>query len=70
MGPIGSMYVAAAGMQKSLQKVSDAARRIAEKGPEIQPVADMMAAQHGLEANAAVVRTADKMVGLIIDQKA
>ncbi|MCA9149335.1 MAG: hypothetical protein KDA92_08560 [Planctomycetales bacterium] len=64
-----AMSVAATGIQQGFQKLDDAARRIAEPDSDdlAKDLVSAIEAKHSVAANAAVVKTSDKMVGSLVD---
>lgn len=67
-----SINIASAGIQSAMARFDESARRTAA-----QPLADLadeqvqrIRAQREVEANAAVVRTADEMTGTLLDMLA
>ena len=68
-----AMSIAATGIQHSFQQLDGAARRIAEPSDNSDLPKDLVSAiqaKHGVAANAAVVKTTDKMVGSLVDMMA
>jgi hypothetical protein len=67
---LGSSFASAtSGMAGAVQKFDRAAARIAQPEPPdlIGDRVDQISAQHDFEANVATVRTADEMLGTLID---
>lgn len=66
---IGAIGSAMSGMASALGRFDRASARLAQPDPE-DPVRDrveQITAQRGFEANLATVRTADDMVGALLD---
>jgi flagellar basal body rod protein FlgG len=66
---ISSIGSAMSGMAAALSRFDRASARIASEQPEdpIRDRVEQITAQHDLEANAATIRTADEMLGTLID---
>lgn len=65
-----AMSVAATGIQQNIQQLDDSARRLADPlhdANRFRELVSVVQAKHGVAANAAVVRTTDKMVGSLVD---
>ncbi|NDC58780.1 MAG: flagellar hook protein FlgE [Alphaproteobacteria bacterium] len=59
--------IAAQGMARASTRLAGAADVIVARGPEIEPIMETMAAKTDFKANAAVLRTADQMMGALLD---
>jgi len=59
--------IAAQGMARASTRLAGAAAVIGARGPEIEPIVQTMAAKTDFKANAAVLRTADQMMGTLLD---
>ena len=67
-GPVDSVLGhALRGMNRAFDQADDAARRISHGDVGAKPVTDLMAAETAVEANAAVVRSADEMQKHLLD---
>ena len=66
---ISSINSAMSGMAEATGRFDRASARIAQPQPEdpIRDRVDQIAAQHAFAANVAIVRTADEMIGSLID---
>ncbi|HEU5078237.1 MAG TPA: hypothetical protein VFT72_03455 [Opitutaceae bacterium] len=62
--------LAASGMNRAFSKANAAGAQIANGDIEPQPFVDLIEAKASLKANAAVMRTADEMLGTLLDEKA
>lgn len=58
---------AAAGLHRATDRLSAAAASIAANGPGIAAAVETMQARTDFKANAAVLRTADQMLGALLD---
>jgi flagellar basal body rod protein FlgC len=66
---IGSIGSALAGLASAVRRFDNASARIAQPG-QSDPVGDrveQLTAQHAFEANLTTIRTADEMLGTLID---
>lgn len=66
---IGSIGSAIAGIASAVRRLDSASARIAQPEPA-DPIGDrveQLTAQHAFEANIATVRTADEMLGTLIN---
>lgn len=61
---------AAAGLHRASSRLSAAAQSIAEGGPDVAAAVETMQARTDFKANAAVLRTADQMLGALLDIRA
>ncbi|MCB9948987.1 MAG: flagellar hook protein FlgE [Rhodospirillaceae bacterium] len=67
-GSIDSVFGhALTGMNRAFDQADGAARRIAGGNVEAEPVIDLLSAKTAVQANAAVVRTADRMQDRLLD---
>ena len=67
---LGAIDQALKGINAGFERLDKAARHLAGMGPQHDAagsVVDMMRARHDVQANVAVVRTADRMIGSVID---
>ncbi len=65
-----ALSTASSGIQRNLASLDAAAERIAYQPlgtNTVKDLIDMKVAKHGVAANAAVVRTADEMLGTLVD---
>lgn len=68
IGSIGSAIATGlAGMQKGVERMNDAAQKIAEGNVDAEPVVETLIARTEVEANAKVVKTADEMGKSLLD---
>lgn len=58
------------GMTRATQRVERAAGEIAQGSLDPKDVVELTLGQREFEANAAVLRTADEMLGTLLDRKA
>lgn len=63
----GTLGHALGGLNRAVDQVDGAARRIAGGEVEAEPVIDLLTAETAFGANAAVVRTADQMQDRLLD---
>ena len=67
---VSAISQAAQGLDAGLDRVSRAADRIARNGADDDlagNMVDMLKSRHHVRANVAVVRTADEMIGTLLD---
>jgi hypothetical protein len=67
---LGAIDHALRGINAGFERLDRAARSLAGIGPRHDPasnVVDMIRARHDVQANVAVARTADRMIGSVID---
>jgi hypothetical protein len=57
------------GMMRATARLAGAADVIASKAPDIQQVLEIQQAKQDFQANAAVLRSADQMMGALVDLK-
>ena len=68
IGSIGNAIATGlAGMQKGVERMNDAAQKIAEGNVDAEPVVETLIARTEVEANAKVVKTADEMGKSLLD---
>lgn len=61
---------AASGINRAVSKANAAGAQLANGEIDPQPVVDLMEAKASVKANAMVMRTADEMLGSLLDAKA
>ena len=67
---LGSLQVGLTGFQRNLEAFERTAERVSQNSPGSDLASDMvemMTEVHGVKANAVVIRTADELVGTLID---
>ena len=67
MPSISAFNSATLGIQTHLQQLNDAAAHIASRPLDPDAIVDLLSARHGIVANAAVIRTADEVLGTLVD---
>lgn len=68
---MNALSISASGMTAAAQRFDASARRTAAGGADpVSETVEQVSAKSQFEASAAVVRTADKMMGVLLDMKA
>jgi hypothetical protein len=70
VAPATNLYAAPLlGMSRAVRQAQGAAEKVAKDGPSVEAMIELREARLLLKANAAVARTADEVVGAILNQK-
>jgi hypothetical protein len=62
--------LATTGARRAMNQATQAGQRLADGDIDPEPMVQLMEAKVGLKANLAVLRTADEMLGTLLDEKA